>query len=80
MIQMEMRKKNVDNILRKPGADNFFSQVPDAGTRVNDADPVCSFAMDLYTGCASPISFKLFAAYGQRTPHSVKFDFHLPNY
>ena len=77
---MEMREKDVDNILRQVGTDNFFPQVPDAGTRVKDGDPVCSFTIDPYTGCASPISFKFFAAYGQRTPHSVKFDFHLPNY
>jgi hypothetical protein len=78
MIQMEMRKKDVDNILRKVGTDNFFPQGSDAGTGVNDGNPVCSFTMDPYTGRASPVSFKFFAAYGQRTPHSVKFDFHLP--
>lgn len=77
MIQVEMREKDIDNILSEPATDNFFPQRSDTCAGVDDRDPVCVFTMDPYTGCASAESLKFFAAYRQRTPHSVKFDFHL---
>ena len=57
-----MGKQDIDNMLRKPATDNFFSQVTDPCTCINNGNSVSILPVYPYTGCISAISFKLSAA------------------
>src|SRR5215470_10968124 len=65
VIQMKMRKKNIDDILGEAASDNFLSKISNARACVNNSKPIGSFPIDLYAGRISAIPFKFSAAYGQ---------------
>lgn len=77
MVKVKVRKKDINDMLREPAVDNFFSQISNPRARINDRDPVRIVAVDPYAGCTSAVTFKFLPAYRQRTPHSIKFDFHI---
>ena len=76
MIQVEMRKKDVDNILRQVCTDNFFPQGSDAGTRVNDRDAVRVGERDLQAGGIAAELLKTGITDGDGSPRTIKLELH----